>query len=83
MCMFVQTTTGNLILKCISLGFIFTFIGVVTSGAPSPLLGYNISMAYVPRTLSDTGTKVNIKVRKHIVPAEIVKIPFISTNYFK
>ena len=56
---------------------------MVTSGAPSPTLGCNISMAYISSCLSTVGTEVNIKVRKHIVPAKVVQLPFLPTNYFK
>ena len=57
-------------------------VGVVTSGCPSPVLGCNIAMAYVPRTVSKTGTKLKLKVRKNITPAEVVKMPFVKTNYY-
>ena len=57
-------------------------IGTVTSGCPSPTLGKNIAMAYVNRRGSKVGTKVNIQVRKNVYPAEIVKMPFVSSNYY-
>ena len=57
-------------------------VGIVTSGCPSPSLGYNIAMAYVPRALSKIGTKLQLKVRKRTVPAEIVKMPFVPSNYY-
>lgn len=57
-------------------------VGTVTSGCPSPTLGKNIAMAYVNRSSSKAGTKVNVQVRKNVYPSEIVKIPFISTNYY-
>ena len=57
-------------------------MGVVTSGCPSPVLGRNIAMAYVPRTVSKTGTKLQLKVRKTITPTEVVKMPFVKANYY-
>lgn len=57
-------------------------VGIVTSGCPSPTLGNNIAMAYVPRALSKIGTKLQLKVRKRTVPAEIVKMPFVPSNYY-
>lgn len=57
-------------------------VGTVTSGCPSPTLGKNIAMAYVNRSSSKVGTKVNVQVRKKVYPSEIVKMPFISTNYY-
>ena len=57
-------------------------VGVVTSGCPSPMLGYNIAMAYIPRALSKTGTNLQLKVRKTTVPAEVVKMPFVPANYY-
>ncbi|XP_022653058.1 aminomethyltransferase, mitochondrial-like isoform X2 [Varroa jacobsoni] len=57
-------------------------IGEVTSGAPSPSLGYNIAMGYVPTFLSKNGTQLTIKVRNKEVKATVVKMPFVSTHYF-
>ena len=57
-------------------------VGTVTSGCPSPTLGKNIAMAYVNHSSSKVGTKVNVQVRKNVYPSEIVKMPFVSTNYY-
>jgi len=57
-------------------------VGTVTSGCPSPTLGHNIAMAYVPRTLSKIGTKLQLKVRRKTVLAQVVKMPFVPTNYY-
>lgn len=57
-------------------------IGTVTSGCPSPTLEKNIAMADVHRSYSKNGTKVDIQVRKKTFSAEIVKMPFVPTNYY-
>ena len=50
--------------------------GIVTSGAPSPTLGKNIGLAYVPVNWSAVGTPLEILVRDKPVPAVVVKTPF-------
>lgn len=51
-------------------------IGEVTSGTMSPSLGKGIGLGYVPSIFSDTGSKINIQIRKNAVPATVVKLPF-------
>lgn len=51
-------------------------VGEVTSGTPSPTLGKNIGMGYVPFELREPGTEIEIKVRDNLVKAKIVKLPF-------
>lgn len=51
-------------------------VGIVTSGSPSPTLGKNIAMGYVPRELAELGTPVQVDVRGHWIEAEVVKGPF-------
>ena len=51
-------------------------VGEVTSGAPSPTLGYGIGMAYVRADCAATGTKLEMEVRDRRVPVEVVKKPF-------
>lgn len=53
-------------------------IGVVTSGTMSPSLGKGIGLGYVPTALSAIGTKINVQIRKNLVPATIVNLPFFS-----
>jgi aminomethyltransferase len=53
-------------------------IGTVTSGTMSPLLRKGIAMGYVPLSMSKQGYKIEIEVRETIVPAEIVKPPFVK-----
>lgn len=51
-------------------------VGVVTSGALSPTLGYPIAMAYVDRAVSEPGTQLFLDVRGSRVPASVVPLPF-------
>ena len=57
-------------------------IGRVTSGGPSPTLGRNIGMGYVPLEFTKPGTQLQVKVRKNIFEAEVTKMPFIKCNYY-
>ncbi len=51
-------------------------IGKVTSGAPSPTLGKNIGLAYVPAAMSAIDTPLQIKIRDKVEDAKVVKTPF-------
>jgi aminomethyltransferase len=51
-------------------------VGEVTSGAPSPTLGYGIGLAYVQAACAEPGTTLEIEVRGNRVPVEVVKKPF-------
>ncbi|HZW64028.1 MAG TPA: glycine cleavage system aminomethyltransferase GcvT [Flavobacteriaceae bacterium] len=51
-------------------------IGKVTSGTMSPSLGKGIGLGYVPASLSSIGSKLNIQIRKNVVSATVVKLPF-------
>ncbi len=57
-------------------------IGEVTSGCPSPSLGVNVAMGYVPASMSKNGTKLRLQVRNKLVDAEVTKMPFVATNYY-
>lgn len=53
--------------------------GVITSGAPSPMLGANIALAYVNNNDEIcTGAIVQVMIREKLHDAEIVKRPFIQ-----
>ena len=58
-------------------------IGKVTSGCPSPTLGKNIAMGYVERGYHKPGTKLGVVVRGKSREAEVVKMPFVSSRYWK
>ena len=58
------------------------FTGQVTSGGPSPSLKQNIAMAYVPTEFSKPGTSLQLEVHKKKIDAQVVKMPFLPTNYF-
>jgi aminomethyltransferase len=51
-------------------------VGVITSGALSPTLGFPIAMAYVDPGVSEPGTPLFIDVRGSRVPASVVPLPF-------
>jgi aminomethyltransferase len=51
-------------------------VGVITSGSPSPTLGKNIALAYVPPALSAVGTTLFVEVRGQRVKAQVVPTPF-------
>lgn len=54
-------------------------VGVITSGAPSPMLGANIALAYVKNDKDIcTGSTVQVMIREKLHDAEVVKRPFIS-----
>lgn len=53
-------------------------IGVVTSGALSPTLGYPIAMAYVDRAYSAPGSEIAVDVRGQSLPVTVTKLPFYS-----
>lgn len=58
-------------------------VGKVTSGCPSPTLGENIAMGYVKTPLSKAGTPIEVLVRGKRRKAEVVKMPFVKSQYWK
>ena len=58
-------------------------VGKVTSGCPSPTLGKNIAMGYVRTPLHKAGTALEILVRGKPRKAEVVKMPFVPSQYWK
>jgi aminomethyltransferase len=53
-----------------------TSIGVITSGALSPTLGYPVAMAMVGSDFAEIGTSVNVDIRGTKTPYKVVKLPF-------
>jgi len=51
-------------------------VGVVTSGSPSPTLGKNIALAYVPPALAGIGTTIYVEIRGQKCKAQVVATPF-------
>jgi aminomethyltransferase len=51
-------------------------VGVVTSGTFSPTLQESVAMAMVQPSATEPGTRVEVDVRGHAVPAEVVALPF-------
>lgn len=51
-------------------------IGQVSSGTHSPTLGKPVLMGHVPVEYSPVGTRVQIQIRKNLVDARVVKLPF-------
>ncbi|SLK08679.1 glycine cleavage system aminomethyltransferase GcvT [Arthrobacter sp. P2b] len=51
-------------------------VGEVTSGQPSPTLGYPVAMAYVDVEYTAPGTALDIDLRGKAEPFEVVELPF-------
>lgn len=57
-------------------GEVGAVVGRVTSGAPSPTLGYPVAMAYVTPEVSAEGTELAVDVRGRAEPFVVVPLPF-------
>lgn len=57
-------------------GEVGAVVGRVTSGAPSPTLGYPVAMAYVTPEMSAEGTELAVDVRGRAEPFVVVPLPF-------
>lgn len=53
-------------------------VGFITSGTQSITLGKGIGMGYIQLPLTNPGTGVYIQIRKDLVPATVIKPPFIK-----
>ncbi|GAA0647985.1 glycine cleavage system aminomethyltransferase GcvT [Brevundimonas lenta] len=58
-------------------------IGNVTSGGPSPTLGRNIAMGYVPPAFAGLGTELKVVVRGKPAAAEVIATPFVAQRYYR
>ncbi|HEU5101640.1 MAG TPA: glycine cleavage system aminomethyltransferase GcvT [Roseiflexaceae bacterium] len=58
-------------------------IGEVTTGMPSPTLGKNLGLGYVPAELTSEGSEFDVVVRDRPVRAKVVKTPFYKPRYKK
>lgn len=55
-------------------------VGEITSGLPSPTLGYPIAIAYVRPELAAPGTKLDVDLRGKAEPFEVVALPFYTRS---
>ena len=51
-------------------------VGEITSGQPSPTLGYPVALAYVRPEFAEVGTKLAVDLRGKAEPFEVVALPF-------
>ena len=58
-------------------------IGFVTTGMPSPTLGKNLGLGYVPTELTKEGSEFNVVIRDRPARARVVKTPFYKPRYKK
>jgi aminomethyltransferase len=58
-------------------------IGEVTSGTFSPSLKVPIAMGYVETASSKAGTSVMVKIRNKMQEAEVTKMPFVESRYYR
>jgi len=58
-------------------------IGKITSGCPSPTLGKNIAMGYIKDGFHKSGTNVEVVVRGKKRNAQVTKMPFVPSKYWK
>jgi aminomethyltransferase len=60
-----------------------TLIGTVTSGTFSPCLKKPIAMGYVATAHTKVGTQLLLKIRGKMQPAEVTKLPFVESRYYR
>jgi aminomethyltransferase len=51
-------------------------VGVITSGALSPTLGYPVAMGYVKADYAKAGTVLEVDIRGNRLPMTVAKLPF-------
>ena len=57
-------------------------VGIITSGGYGPTYGGPIALGYIEGSLSKTGSKVKLQIRKSLISAVITALPFVPHNYF-
>jgi aminomethyltransferase len=60
-----------------------TLVGEVTSGTYSPCLKKPIAMGYVDTALAKAGTGLQLKIRNKMQAAEVTKMPFVESRYYR
>lgn len=60
-----------------------TIIGEVTSGTFSPCLKKPIAMGYVSTPNAKNGTEIMLKIRGKMQKAEVTKMPFVESRYYR
>jgi aminomethyltransferase len=60
-----------------------TLIGEITSGTFSPCLKAPIAMGYVSAANAKVGTEIMLKIRGKMQKAEISKMPFVESRYYR
>lgn len=55
-------------------------VGEITSGIPSPTLGYPIAMALLESKYAKTGSTIEVDIRGKRAPFDVVELPFYSRS---
>lgn len=58
-----------------------TPVGAITSGGFGPAVGGPVAMGYVARVAAGPGTLLNAIVRDKLLPATVVRLPFVPHRY--
>jgi aminomethyltransferase len=58
-------------------------VGVVTSACFAATLGAPVAMAYVDNACKELGTSLNVDVRGKLIPVTVVRMPFVTQNYYR
>jgi aminomethyltransferase len=58
-------------------------LGTVTSGSFSPTRGENIGLGYVRADQAAEGTEIAVDIRGKLIPARVVKTPFVPAHTYK
>ncbi|GAB3621909.1 glycine cleavage system aminomethyltransferase GcvT [Glutamicibacter endophyticus] len=55
-------------------------VGEITSGQPSPTLGYPVALAYVDAEFAEVGTQLEVELRGKTLPFVVVELPFYTRS---